>query len=510
MQSTSIPAKFQVAWAANAATTGGPNGDGYRRVPPAASQIGVHDGYASFTDGFPPLTAQPVASGGVPPYVQDTNGVLNLITAWSQWTQAGGPVLYDAAFGTGISGYPKGALLISTTNSGITWQSTVEGNTSNPDGSSPTGWVARPVVTSAVTVLPLDAAGNGGSVILSGSNGATALSVANYQGRLRVASATTVGFDYNPAALTLTIGSGAVGRIAATSYTCAPDINGNRVFYFVNSGGAQTGHIIQDNSGGNTTQAGVTTGSGAIHINATGTGAEVVVDASGGLTATSFNASGGAITNANSIATTAAGGGIFGTAGIVSRGPVAASGELDVYGSGIKMFGVAYGTGGPTTAQVIYNTTSTKMTGTASETELWCDNGLLAVDGNGTGYLRGPLGGSYGAVKTINTSTASERRLKRDVAPLTDGLAALMAAPPIRFRYKEGTGYDPAEQHVGHFYEELRDAMPEAALLIKDRGQADQRYVVPYLHSALLEMADKMAVMQARMDLLERRQGGGL
>jgi len=81
-----------------------------------------------------------VGSGGVPPFGQDFNGILNQITQWSQWEATGGLPKYDNAFSTAIGGYPAGALLASTT-AGRIWINTTDNNTVDPDGAG-TGWVS--------------------------------------------------------------------------------------------------------------------------------------------------------------------------------------------------------------------------------------------------------------------------------------------------------------------------------------------------------------------------------
>ncbi len=105
---------------------------GTKNTIPVPSQIGITDGLASFTDGFPPLTMTPIASGGKPPFGADFNGVLNAITAIQRWQSGGGLFTYDAAWSTANSGYPKGALLLKADGSGY-WRNKVDGNTTNPD-----------------------------------------------------------------------------------------------------------------------------------------------------------------------------------------------------------------------------------------------------------------------------------------------------------------------------------------------------------------------------------------
>ncbi|WP_263987015.1 hypothetical protein [Pseudomonas sp. HS-18] len=128
MQASNAPGKIQKPFADN----------GDKQAIPVASQIGVADGRASYTDGFPPLTRTPIVAGGVPPFGTDMNGVLNAITAILQWQSAGGTFKFDAAFATAIGGYPKGANLQKADGSG-TWLCTVENNTANPDTGG-AGW----------------------------------------------------------------------------------------------------------------------------------------------------------------------------------------------------------------------------------------------------------------------------------------------------------------------------------------------------------------------------------
>lgn len=128
MQNSSAPGKIVAPFA----------NSGGKTTIPVASQTGIEDGRASFTDGFPPLTRTPLSAGGVPPFGTDMNGILFAITALQQWQSAGGGYSFDAAFAASINGYPKGALLLKSDFSGF-WQSTVEGNTSNPDTGG-AGW----------------------------------------------------------------------------------------------------------------------------------------------------------------------------------------------------------------------------------------------------------------------------------------------------------------------------------------------------------------------------------
>lgn len=147
MQRSSSPTKFLLAWAANA-------GGSFIRTPPVSSQIGIQAGAASYNDGFVPANFTQIAAGGVPPFGQDINGVLNETTTWDQWYQACAPIYYDAAFSTGIGGYPQGALVQSNVVPGDFWLSTADNNTTDPDSVNSVNWVPDPGRIAPGTPMP--------------------------------------------------------------------------------------------------------------------------------------------------------------------------------------------------------------------------------------------------------------------------------------------------------------------------------------------------------------------
>lgn len=132
MQESDVPASFVTRWAQDA-------GGAYTHAIPTTSQIGIQDGAASLPTGFPPLTFLSEAAGGVPPFGIDMNGILAMLSGWSQWCEAGVLAKYDSTFSTAIGGYPKNALL-SSTALGTLWLSTVDDNTADPDAGATPDW----------------------------------------------------------------------------------------------------------------------------------------------------------------------------------------------------------------------------------------------------------------------------------------------------------------------------------------------------------------------------------
>lgn len=140
MQSSNQPDKISLPFA----------NSGAKQTIPVASQIGIEDARASYTDGFPPLTRIPLSAGGKPPFGTDMNGILNAITDIQQWQSAGGSFKYDAAFASSIGGYPKGAILIRSDQSGL-WLNGTEDNATDPD-SGGAGWQPIDAGITAITM----------------------------------------------------------------------------------------------------------------------------------------------------------------------------------------------------------------------------------------------------------------------------------------------------------------------------------------------------------------------
>jgi hypothetical protein len=131
MQLVNLPAKFNIPFANGAVAP-------YIRDVPQ-NPTGT-PGQASLQTGFPPENFSPVASGGVPPFGSDFNGLLNQATDWNRWQAAGVAFPpYDAAFQTAIGGYPHSALVSSLVEDMLIYYSLVDNNLTNPDAGG-AGW----------------------------------------------------------------------------------------------------------------------------------------------------------------------------------------------------------------------------------------------------------------------------------------------------------------------------------------------------------------------------------
>lgn len=265
MQNSNLPTKFAIPFANNA-------GSSYIRPIPQSSQQGITPGAASLADGFPPICFIPTTSNGIPPAGQDINGILQQITAWNRWQAAGGTVSFDATFAASIAGYPYGAVIQSTT-SGVLWLNTVDGNTTNPDSGSASGWiqvVTGNVLTSRSIVggnyasysnpgtytwsvptgvtkirLRIWGGGGGGGAGSSSSSGGSGGGGGGYgEGTYTIASGTT--------SLAVIVGAGGAAGVASTTSPSSGGTGGtSSVGSFLSVTGGQGG---QAGNGGTATQ----------------------------------------------------------------------------------------------------------------------------------------------------------------------------------------------------------------------------------------------------------------
>lgn len=274
MKASDIPSKFNIPFANSA-------GAGYKRVVPQASQIGINDGWASLVDGFPPLNFQPLGSGGVPPFGQDMNGLLNQITLWSRWQAAGALPQFDASFSTNIGGYPRGAILGATVLQGC-WLCLVDDNTVNPD-TAPSAWQAGWLFLGGIQPLTANVTfyvnGATGSDSYDGSSAThtsgTVGPFATIQKAVNVAAQfapSTFGVTVNVAAGTyaafgtpswahasVVINGAGTGSTTITSASASGTININgpnnytlQNFTSGNSSGSSNSAVISSNNGANT------------------------------------------------------------------------------------------------------------------------------------------------------------------------------------------------------------------------------------------------------------------
>lgn len=144
MQKSNAPTKLTVAFA---------SGTGAGPVNTVPLTPGATPGTASYQTGFTSVNMEPIASGGVPPFGADFNGLFQDATKVRIWQQAGYTWTFDSAFATdvNIGGYPSGSVLMMGSGNGL-WINKTDNNTASPDATGSAGWIGLPAAgTSTIT-----------------------------------------------------------------------------------------------------------------------------------------------------------------------------------------------------------------------------------------------------------------------------------------------------------------------------------------------------------------------
>ncbi|WP_287955315.1 phage tail protein [Snodgrassella sp.] len=95
-------------------------------------QAGQDPEDATWSDGFPNVTMQPVESGGLPPKGMDFNGIFNALSDTAVHLQKGELFYFDQGYSAAFGGYQKGAILMADDNTRL-FISTIDKNTNNPN-----------------------------------------------------------------------------------------------------------------------------------------------------------------------------------------------------------------------------------------------------------------------------------------------------------------------------------------------------------------------------------------
>lgn len=236
MKQTDFPDKITLPFGINA-------GSSYLRPIPQASS---DQSAASYQAGFPAATFKPTTAGGTGPDGRDFNGILFAATGNILRLLSQGLTAYDQGFQQAINGYPKGAVVLDPSLSGLSWLSLQDNNVSTPGapGTLNVTWAVQnpsngrlldasfltngsgtyvwPAFTSFLRVRGIGGGGAGGYAQGGGSGGATSSGGAGGTGAYVEFTIATAALS--PTGVRWTAGAGGV-----------PNTNGN-----AGAGGAST------------------------------------------------------------------------------------------------------------------------------------------------------------------------------------------------------------------------------------------------------------------------------
>ena len=98
--------------------------------------------------------------------------------------------------------------------------------------------------------------------------------------------------------------------------------------------------------------------------------------------------------------------------------------------------------------------------GAAATLYLQYQSGNVVIGANTAGSHKLSVNGDAAKVGGGSWAVYSDRRLKKDIAPYTDGLSSLLKINPVSFNYNEVTGYDTKKTYIGVIAQELQQVSP--------------------------------------------------
>jgi len=131
---------------------------------PIPDTVSAGSGAASWAAAWQAINEMPEGSGGIPPLIQDFNGLMRQISAWAQWKSFMHVDFWDSDVNSLVSGpgYRAGAIVQSGTTAGLLWRSNVDNNTTDPDTGG-AGWSVL-----CATVAPIVVIGTEGHTLVAG------------------------------------------------------------------------------------------------------------------------------------------------------------------------------------------------------------------------------------------------------------------------------------------------------------------------------------------------------
>ena len=106
------------------------------------------------------------------------------------------------------------------------------------------------------------------------------------------------------------------------------------------------------------------------------------------------------------------------------------------------------------------NEIQVRNNGAASNLYLQINGGNVGIGNTGSPGFQLEITGTAGKPGGGNWSTSSDRRLKQNIMPYTDGLSSLLKINPVWYQYNSLSGYDVTKKYVGIIAQDLQSVSP--------------------------------------------------
>jgi hypothetical protein len=172
--------------------------------------------------------------------------------------------------------------------------------------------------------------------------------------------------------------------------------------------------------------------------------------------------------------------------------------------NGVGVIGVQDGTG-----YGVYGESAGAGTGVFGKSTAGGFGGYFDIPGGGAGWglyastAAKPGGGLWAAF--------SDRNIKKDIRPFSDGLDIIRQINPVRYQYDGKGGMPTGIDYVGIIAQDMEPLMPYAVRRARGMDQSGETYLsfdgsaLTYIQvNAIKELSEKFDAMQARIEQLEK------
>jgi hypothetical protein len=159
----------------------------------------------------------------------------------------------------------------------------------------------------------------------------------------------------------------------------------------------------------------------------------------------------------------------------------------------------SYNTGGDDQSDLRFYTAY----GTRGERMRIGNTGLVSIGTTSLSYQLW-VNGSAGKPGGGSWTAASDRRLKQDITPYSDGLEQLLSINPVKYRYNEKAGTDTKKEYIGVIAQELKEVAPYMVgtfeLDSTEYYDVDNSAMMYMLINAVKELNEKLDGKDERLD----------
>ncbi len=156
------------------------------------------------------------------------------------------------------------------------------------------------------------------------------------------------------------------------------------------------------------------------------------------------------------------------------------------------------------------NDIQVRQSGAASDLSLQRLGGNIGIGNTGVPAYQLELSTNSAGKPGTNTWTiASDRRLKQDINPYTQGLQQLMQINPVTYHYNEKSGFDTKPEYVGIIAQDLQQIAPYMVSTVKRKDAdylgVDNGAMTYMLINALKEQQAIIEALKKRIEVLEKK-----